>query len=70
MKTSIITTVQLSSLSAFVDAELAIQARKAGFHVTEVPIAHRARAGTGASGGKLTIILPTIKDMIVFFFRL
>lgn len=67
MKTSIMKSVTLGSSSAFVDAELVIRSMRAGFHVIEIPIAHRARAGAGASGGKLNTILPTIFDMVSFW---
>lgn len=67
MRTSIMQSVRLTSSSAFVDAELVIRAGRAGFRIIEIPIAHRARAGMGASGGKLTTIIPTIRDMIRFW---
>jgi dolichol-phosphate mannosyltransferase len=70
MKTSIIKSVHLTTSSAFVDAQLAIAAKRAGFRVMEIPITHRARAGSGASGGRLTTILPTIRDMIVYAIQL
>jgi glycosyltransferase involved in cell wall biosynthesis len=66
MKTSIMKSIALTTTSAFVDAELVIRALRAGFRVTEIPIAHRARAGTGASGGRISTIVPTIIDMIRF----
>lgn len=66
MRTSLIKAVPLRSSSAFIDAELAIRSIRAGFRVTEIPILHRARAGSGASGGKLAVILPTILEMIGF----
>lgn len=66
MKTSVMKSVHLTTSSAFVDAELAIKTKRAGFRITEIPIAHRARTGLGASGGKLSTILPTIRDMIAF----
>lgn len=66
MKTSVMKSVSLTSSSAFIDAELVIRSKRAGFRIIEVPISHRARAGAGASGGKLKIILPTIIDMIRF----
>jgi dolichol-phosphate mannosyltransferase len=66
MKTSVLKSVRLTTSSAFVDAELAISAKRLGFRIMEVPIAHRARAGLGASGGKVSTILPTIRDMIAF----
>jgi glycosyltransferase involved in cell wall biosynthesis len=67
MKTSIMNSVKLTSSSAFVDAELVIRAIRGRFRVTEIPIAHRARAGAGASGGKPKIIIPTIIDMLRFW---
>lgn len=67
MKMSVIKSVSLTTNSAFVDAELVIRAKRAGFKIIEIPIAHRARAGAGASGGKMKIILPTILDMVKFF---
>jgi dolichol-phosphate mannosyltransferase len=66
MRTSLMKSICLTSSSAFVDAELVIRSKRAGFRVMEIPIDHRARAGSGASGGKLSTILPTIRDMIVF----
>ncbi|KKW10807.1 MAG: Glycosyl transferase, family 2 [Microgenomates group bacterium GW2011_GWC1_49_7] len=68
MKTSIMKSIPLTTSSAFIDAELVINALRAGFRIAEIPIAHRARAGVGANGGKLTTILPTVMDMIKFFF--
>lgn len=67
MKTPVMKSIKLTSTSAFVDAELVIRAMRSGFRVTEIPIAHRARAGAGASGGKLKVILPTIQDMLGFW---
>lgn len=69
MKTSVMKKVSLTSSSAFVDAELVIKAVRQGFRVIEVPITHRARAGAGAGGGKLRTILPTIKDMLLYFVK-
>lgn len=69
MRSSLCKKIHLTSRSAFVDAELAIRAKKAGFRIIEIPIAHRARSGEGAGGGKLTTIFPTILDMILFFIK-
>lgn len=68
MRRSIMQNVKLTSSSAFVDAELVLRARDAGFRIAEAPITHRGRAyGSGAGGGgSLKTILPTIKDMILF----
>lgn len=67
MKTSVMKSVRLTTSSAFVDAELVIRSTRAGFRVMEIPIAHRARPGGSGEGGggRLTTILPTIRDMII-----
>lgn len=65
MKASIMKALPLGASSAFVDAELFIAAKRRGFRIVEIPIAHRTRVGTGG-GGKVSTILPTIRDMILF----
>lgn len=69
MKKDIMKTRKITSTSAFVDAELTIGAIRDGFAVRECPISHRKRQTTGASGGKLKIILPVIRDMLVYKLR-
>jgi glycosyltransferase involved in cell wall biosynthesis len=65
MKKTVIQSVRLKSDSAFVDAELAIRARKKGFRIKEVPVVHKKRFESGATGGKfMKTILPTIIDII------
>lgn len=65
MKRDVIKSVSLMSNTAFVDAELAIKAKRKGFWIIEVPITHKKRHENGATGGKiLTTILPTIADML------
>ncbi len=69
MKTSLMKSIRLTSTSAFMDAELIIRAVRADYRVIEIPISHRARADAGGMGGKLTTIVPTIKDMLVFWVK-
>lgn len=69
MKQDIMKKRHIMSTSAFVDAELTIGAIRDGFRVVERPIAHRKRQTAGASGGKLKIILPVIRDMVVYKLR-
>ena len=65
MKKSVISSVTLTSTSAFVDAELAIRAKRAGFRITEIPITHKERTQKGATGGNvLKTVIPTIIDMV------
>jgi glycosyltransferase involved in cell wall biosynthesis len=61
---AILDRIELISTTAFVDAELVIRAEKAGFKVIEIPIEHLPRMTQGASGGKISVILDTFKDLI------
>jgi len=76
MKSSIMKSITLISTSAFVDAELTIRTQKKrkgngkAWTVIEVPIEHRSRSvgEQTAGGGKLRTILPTIWEMLKYFF--
>jgi glycosyltransferase involved in cell wall biosynthesis len=65
MKRSLLAGTTLTSDSAFVDAQLVIQARDKGFSIAEIPVIHKPRLTRGATGGSLTrTILPTIRDLL------
>jgi glycosyltransferase involved in cell wall biosynthesis len=67
MKQSLIRHIQLHSDTAFVDAELAILAKRNGYRIIEIPVVHKKRQTKGATGGKiLHTIIPTIVDMFRF----
>jgi glycosyltransferase involved in cell wall biosynthesis len=61
---TILNVIKLESDTPFVDAELCIRARKAGFSVVEIPIEHLPRLSQGASGGKFSVIWDTFSDLI------
>lgn len=69
MKQEIMEHITLTTSSAFVDAELVIRAKKAGYKVKEAVIKHRKRKGReeSAGGGKVRTIIPTIFDMARFY---
>lgn len=70
MKRQVIQSVKLVSDSAFVDAELAIRAKRKGYRIVEIPVIHKMRADSGATGGNFRkTILPTIYDTITMVFR-
>ncbi|MBI4066377.1 glycosyltransferase family 2 protein [Candidatus Gottesmanbacteria bacterium] len=67
MRRSILKNIDLTSPSAFVDAELVIRAKRVGFRVAEVPIAHRARQDARQGrGNQWRTIMETIRDMVRF----
>jgi len=66
MKREMVCQKLLTAASAFVDAQLTIQAVRMGFRVIEVPINHQVRITIGASGGKASVIVPVIWEMIQY----
>jgi glycosyltransferase involved in cell wall biosynthesis len=70
VKRDVIKSIVLSTTSAFVDAELVIDAKRQGKKVIEIPIIHKARGvEAGAGGGNMRTILPTIKDMLLYWWE-
>ena len=70
MKRQVIQSVKLVSDSAFVDAELAIRAKRKGFRIVETPVIHKMRKDGGATGGNIRkTILPTIYDMFRMMYQ-
>lgn len=72
MRSRILKSIILRGSSAFTDAQLIIKAKLLGLKIKEVPIAHRYRyEGTGTGGGgTIKMILPTIREMLLFRFGL
>jgi len=67
-KTSILKAVHLKMASAFVDAELTVSTIRKGYKVIETPIIHKARKDeSGAGGGSLKTILPTIIEVFKYW---
>lgn len=70
MRRSILRDIQLSSTSAFVDAELIIRAIESGFRVREVPIGHRSRQDRKPGGGNnWRTIWETVVEMMRFAYE-
>lgn len=63
MKKSYLRDISVDGSSAFVDGKMTLDGIHKGRHVIEIPIAHRKRITKGASGGKLSIIIPVMIDM-------
>lgn len=65
---SLIDRIDISSVDAFIDAELLIKAQQLGYSVTEVGVTHRPREA-GVSGVKTGVILRTIREMVRFYLQ-
>lgn len=68
MKRTFLQGISIDASSAFVDAKMTLDGMKNGQHVIEAPITHRPRRTEGASGGKMSIIIPVIRQMIIYAF--
>lgn len=60
----IVKKMKLASNSSFIDAEMIISLKRQNIKFTEVGVRHYPREFGQASGGKMSVILDTVKDMI------
>lgn len=61
---------QLESTGAFINAEMLIRAKKAGFSIVEVGVHHYPRAAGTQTGAKLSVILRAFKELFALFRKL
>lgn len=59
--------IHLTSTSAFLPAESIIKLNQKGYKIKEVPVQHYPRTHGEASGGKLSVIVPTFIEMLKYF---
>lgn len=60
--------IDISSVDAFIDAELLIKAQRLGYGITEIGVNHYLRE-TGISGVRTRVILRTIREMVRFYLQ-
>ena len=65
-KRTVLDVITARSTSAFIDAEMLIRARRAGFSVAQFPVTHYPRLSGVASGSRPSVILGTVRDMLLF----
>lgn len=58
--------IKINSKSAFIHAEIFLQLRKIGAYCSSINIPHYPRKHGRGSGGKLKVILPTIRDFMKY----
>jgi glycosyltransferase involved in cell wall biosynthesis len=61
-----IDSISLRSTSCFIDAEMIIKSRKAGWKVAQFPVTHFPRTEGLASGSRPAVIAATVRDMLKF----
>lgn len=64
-----LSSINLTSDSSFIDAELLIKLRDKGYKIKEVPVGHFPRKFGKASGGSPSVIFKTIEEMAKFFYK-
>lgn len=70
IKKSVLSKLRLVSKSSFIEAEFFIKLHRMGASVHEVPVSHYPRIHGKASGGNITLILKTVRDMFYFWWGL
>lgn len=67
-KRGVLEKISIRSSSCFIDAEMIIKAKKTGFKVVQFPVTHFPRTTGLASGSKVSVIVPTIVEMLKYRF--
>ena len=67
-KRRVLETISIKSSSCFIDAEMIIKAKKANFRVAQFPVTHFPRTEGLALGSKMSVIVPTVVEMIKYRF--
>jgi len=67
-KRGVLENISIRSSSCFIDAEMIIKAKKASFKVAQFPVTHFLRTEGLASGSKMSVIVPTIAEMLKYRF--
>src|SRR3989344_7488074 len=67
-KRKVLDNISIKSSSCFIDAEMIIKAKKAGFKVAQFPVTHFPRTEGLASGSKMSIIVDTVVEMLKYRF--
>jgi glycosyltransferase involved in cell wall biosynthesis len=67
-KKEILSKIELSSQSAFVNAEFLLKAIKSGYSFTETDVVHKERLHGVGSGGRISVIFPVIGDVLRYIF--
>lgn len=65
-KRQVLSVISMRSNGAFIDAEMLVGAKRAGFKIVQFPVIHYERKSGVASGAKVSVIADTIKDMLKF----
>jgi len=60
--------MKIKSTSAFIDAEMIIKAHKNGCKIAQFPVTHFAREHGLASGSRPSVVIDTLKEMLLFRF--
>ncbi len=66
---SLIDSIELDSVAAFVDAELLIKGQQLGYSLTEVGVRHLARTYGTSHGSNVKVVLKTIREMTRFYLQ-
>lgn len=65
-KRKVLDSIEIKSVSAFIDAEMLIKAKRLGFKIVQFPVTHYKREQGIASGSRADVVANTIIDALKF----
>jgi glycosyltransferase involved in cell wall biosynthesis len=68
-KTTIFEKVKLNSKTSFIHAELFLETNRLGYKVIEVSVEHKEREFGKGSGGKWSVIVPSVMDLLFYVLK-
>lgn len=68
-KSAVFEQVKLQSASSFIHAEFFLETKRNGYKVAEIAIEHREREFGSGSGGKWSVIVPSVIDLFFYVFK-
>ena len=63
----VIDAIEVASIGAFVNTEILVRARRAGFRIREVPVSHHPRVAGRAKGASLRVVCRAILELSTLY---
>lgn len=63
----VVDALEVASIGAFVNTEILVRARRAGFRIQEVPVSHHPRVAGRAKGASLRVVVRAIVELSMLY---
>lgn len=68
-KSAVFEKIQLRTVSSFIHAEFFLEAKRHGYNVAEIDVVHKEREFGKGSGGKWSVIIPSVIDLLRYLLK-